>query len=359
MKILLLPKYSRMGASTRLRTLQFLPFLAAEGFQVDSETLFDDKYLEDLYGGGGRSFFLTLKQYTLRLLVLFKAGRYDVVWIEKEIFPFFPAIAERLLKLFGIPYIVDYDDAVFHTYDLSSSALVRTLLGSKIDAVMRHAECVIAGNAYLADRAIKAGAPHVEVIPTVVEHSRYGKTLLAPSKKLVIGWIGSPSTEKYVVQIRDALRAACETYGARVLLMGASEGVIDELQGIDVEVHTWSEDAETGFVQALDIGIMPLIDGLWEKGKCGYKLIQYMACGVPVIASPVGVNVDIVEGNECGVLATDISDWHRCLDTLLNDQNLRLFYGSNGVYAVENFFSVQVQAPRIRDIFLAAGGKAG
>ncbi|WP_219272483.1 glycosyltransferase family 4 protein [Pseudomonas sp. Xaverov 83] len=359
MKILLLPKYSRMGASTRLRLLQFLPFLEAEGLQVDSETLFDDKYLEDLYRGGGRSVLLTLKQYLLRLLVLFKAGRYDVVWIEKEIFPFCPAVAERLLKLVGIPYIVDYDDAVFHTYDLSSSAVVRTLLGSKIDTVMRNAECVIAGNAYLADRAIKAGAPHVEVIPTVVEHARYGRTLPAPNEKLVIGWIGSPSTEKYVVQIRDALRAACETYGARIVLMGASEGVIDELQGIDVEVHKWSEDAETGFVQALDIGIMPLIDGRWEKGKCGYKLIQYMACGVPVIASPVGVNVDIVEGNECGMLAADMSDWHRCLDTLLSDQDLRLFYGSKGLFAVENIFSVQVQAPRIRDILFVAGGRAG
>ncbi|AMS21022.1 glycosyl transferase family 1 [Pseudomonas synxantha] len=359
MKILLLPKYSRMGASTRLRTLQFLPFLEAEGSQVDIQTLFDDKYLENLYRGNGRSFVLTFKQYILRFALLFKAARYDVVWIEKEIFPFCPAFAERLLKLFGIPYIVDYDDAVFHTYDLSSNALVRVLLGSKIDTVMRHAGCVVAGNAYLAERAIKAGAANVEVIPTVVDHSRYASTLTPPNKKLVIGWIGSPSTEKYVVQIRDALRLACETYGARVVLMGASEGVINELEGIDVEVQAWSEYAETGFVQALDIGIMPLIDGLWEKGKCGYKLIQYMACGVPVIASPVGVNVDIVESNQCGMLATDMSDWHRCLHTLLGDRDLRLFYGSKGRHAVENVFSVQVQAPRIRDILAVAASRAG
>jgi glycosyltransferase involved in cell wall biosynthesis len=99
---------------------------------------------------------------------------------------------------------------------------------------------------------------------------------------------------------------------------------------------------------------MPLVDGFWEKGKCGYKLIQYMACGVPVVASPVGVNVDIVDGNQCGMLASDIEDWRRCLDKLLSDRALRVFYGSKGRHAVEYTFSLQVQAPRIRDIFMHA-----
>ncbi|PUB36786.1 glycosyltransferase involved in cell wall biosynthesis [Pseudomonas sp. GV105] len=354
MKILLLSKYSRMGASSRLRALQFLPFLEKEGLTVEVNTLFDDRYLERLYKHGGRSFLPTLKCYFSRFLFLFTVRSYDVVWIEKEIFPFFPAFAERLLKFFRVPYVVDYDDAIFHNYNLSGSLLVRKLLGSKIDVVMRHAEVVVAGNSYLAEYAIKAGALKVEIIPTVVDHSRYDGGELPHHDKLVIGWIGSPSTEKYVVKIKTALMAVCENYGARVVLMGASPGVIAELDGLNVEVLPWSEDSETAFIKQLDIGIMPLVDGFWEKGKCGYKLIQYMACGVPVVASPVGVNVDIVDGNECGMLAADIEDWRRCLDKLLNDRALRVFYGGKGLRAVENTFSLQVQAPRIRDIFMHA-----
>jgi glycosyltransferase involved in cell wall biosynthesis len=354
MKILLLSKYSRMGASSRLRALQFVPFLKKEGFSVEVNTLFDDRYLDRLYTKGGRSLFLTLRCYSSRLLILFKVGSYDVVWIEKEIFPFLPAFAERVLAFFRVPYVVDYDDAIFHSYDRSNSYLVRKFLSSKIDVVMRHAELVVAGNNYLAEYAVKSGASTVEIIPTVVDHSRYSANNLQDHEQLVIGWIGSPSTQKYVVQIKIALKRVCDAYGARVVLMGASPSVLTELNGLNVEVVPWSEESEATFINQLDIGIMPLIDGPWEKGKCGYKLIQYMACGVPVVASPVGVNVDIVDGNRCGMLASDIDDWQRCLDHLLSDQESRVFYGGNGLRAVENTFSLQVQAPRIRDILVRA-----
>ena len=343
-----------MGASSRLRALQFVPFLEKEGLHVEVNTLFDDHYLERLYTKDGRSLFSALRCYFSRLLVLFKVGSYDVVWIEKEIFPFLPAFAERTLKLFKIPYVVDYDDAIFHSYDLSSSSLVRRFLGSKIDVVMRHSELVVVGNAYLAEYAVKSGASRVEIIPTVVDHSRYAADGFQEHGQLVIGWIGSPSTQKYVVQIKTALKKVCDAYSARVMLMGASPSVLAELNGLNVEVVPWNEEAEATFINQLDIGIMPLIDGPWEKGKCGYKLIQYMACGVAVVASPVGVNVDIVDGNHCGMLAVSLDDWQRCLDHLLSDQALRLFYGANGRRAVENTFSLQVQAPRMRDALLRA-----
>jgi len=343
-----------MGASSRLRALQFVPFLEKEGLRVEVSTLFDDRYLQRLYTKGGRSLFSAFRCYFSRLLVLFKVGSYDVVWIEKEIFPFLPALAERALKLFRVPYVVDYDDAIFHSYDLSNSSVVRRFLGSKINVVMRHAQLVVAGNAYLAEYAFKSGASTVEIIPTVVDHSRYSANDLQEHGQLVIGWIGSPSTQKYVVQIKTVLKTVCDAYGARVVLMGASPSVLTELNGLNAEVVPWTEESEASFINQLDIGIMPLVDGPWEKGKCGYKLIQYMACGVPVVASPVGVNVDIVDGNRCGMLATSMDDWQRCLDHLLSDQASRAFYGGNGLRAVENTFSLQVQAPRIRDILVRA-----
>lgn len=357
MKILLLSKYSRLGASSRLRALQYIPYLQECGHTVNVHCLFDDAYLEMLYKERKRSPWLIMKLYLSRLIVLLTSSRYDIVWIEKELVPYFPAIFEWLLNRFKIPYVVDYDDAIFHNYDMSPSGHVRKFLGGKIDSVMRNASCVVAGNDYLADRAVKAGTLKVHVVPTVVDIGRYQIRAAKVAPSLTIGWIGSPSTEKYVVGIRQALINASQQHSFRLVLMGASPEVVNQLTGLDVEVLPWSEDHENTFIQSLDVGIMPLIDGPWEKGKCGYKLIQYMACGVPVIATPVGVNVKIVFDNKCGLLAAGLKEWETSLVQLLSDPIGRETYGAAGRYAVENEYSLGVQAPRIANILVRAACK--
>lgn len=340
-----------MGASSRLRSLQYLPYLEANGFEVTVQCLFDDGYLQQLYQQGRRSRLNIFRLYLKRLITLMGCYQYDLIWIEKEIFPYFPAFVERLLRLLGKPYVVDYDDAIFHNYDLSDNPLLRKMLGRKIDTVMRHSVCVIAGNTYLAARAREAGAPKVESVPTVVDHSRYSVRSPISSARPVIGWIGSPSTQQYVVGIRDALARACKTHGARVLLVGASPSVVNELPGLDIEVVPWSEESEGEQIRRMDIGIMPLPDGPWEKGKCGYKLIQYMASGVPVIASPVGANIDIVIGNDCGLLAAELEDWTATLNQLLQSPDNRREMGEAGRKAVEKTYSLQVQALVMSRIF--------
>ncbi|WP_417522038.1 glycosyltransferase family 4 protein [Marinobacter sp.] len=354
MKVLLLSKYPRMGASSRLRSLQYLPALADEGIEVTVSSLFDDEYLRELYEKGRRSKVRSAILYLKRLAVLLTVFRYDVVWIEKEIFPYFPAIFERLLSLVGVKYVVDYDDAIFHNYDLAGNRWIRTLLGRKIDTVMSHAVCVIAGNDYLADRARTAGAKRVEVIPTVVDHTRYFQAAHSGVEQLVIGWIGSPSTQGYVVDIQDALRAVFDKTGARLMLVGATNDITDELAGIPVEVVAWSEELEAEYIAKMDVGIMPLVGGPWEKGKCGYKLIQYMASGVPVVASPVGVNVEIVDGCGCGRLAQSTDEWAASLMDVLTDHKVRGEFGCAGRQAVENRYSLQRQAPVLAAILKSA-----
>jgi glycosyltransferase involved in cell wall biosynthesis len=339
-----------MGASSRLRSLQYLPAFAGEGIEVAVSSLFDDKYLTELYAKGRRSKVRSLVLYLKRLFVLSKAFRYDVIWIEYEVFPYLPAFAERLLKLLGKPYVVDYDDAVFHNYDRSGSRLMRALLGNKIDAVMRNSACVIAGNEYLASRARKAGAPRIERIPTVVDSERYQCGKHDQTKKPIIGWIGSPSTQRYVVDIRDALKAVCDATGAHFLLIGATENVREQLPGIPVDVVGWTEESEAVLVAQIDVGIMPLEDGPWEKGKCGYKLIQYMACGVPVVASPVGVNVEIVNENCCGQLAESVTEWTEALTGILSSKSRQSELGMAGREAVEQKYSLQAQAPVLAGI---------
>lgn len=354
MRVLLLSKYPRMGASSRLRSLQYLPALADEGIEVTVSSLFGEEYLTELYSKGRRSKLRSLILYLKRLLVLLTVFRYDVLWIEKELFPYFPAFFERLLAFLGVRYVVDYDDAIFHNYDLSGSGLIRKVLGWKIDAVMAGASCVIAGNQYLAERARQAGAKRVEIIPTVVDHNRYSQIPSTGDSQLVIGWIGSPSTQRYVVDIQDALRAVCDKTGARLMLVGATDAVVDQLSGIPVEVVPWSEESEAENIAQMDVGIMPLVDGPWEKGKCGYKLIQYMASGVPVVASPVGVNVEIVDGYGCGRMAESKDDWAESLLELLSGADVRNTLGRAGREAVVKRYSLQTQSPILADILKSA-----
>lgn len=350
-RVIVLSKYPRMGASSRLRTLQYLPMLEQQGFEFTVQSLFDEAYLQNLYGNGSRSRLATAGYYLKRLFMLFSVWRYDLVWIEYELFPYMPAFAERFLAFIGKPYIVDYDDAIFHNYDLSGNPLLKKLLGKKIDAVMARSACVIAGNAYLAARAKVAGAKRIELVPTVIDQSRYEPLTKMTNSPMVIGWIGSPSTQKYIINIKDALRSACEEHGAQLLLVGATADIANQLPGMNVEVVPWSEETEVELIQRMNVGIMPLPDGPWEKGKCGYKLIQYMACAVPVIASPVGVNVDIIGRSDCGYLTDNSEQWADSLDALLSSAEQRKTLGSAGRKAVEEKYSLQVQAPILARIF--------
>lgn len=367
MKVLLLSKYPRQGASSRLRSLQYLPALTAAGIEVTVSSLFDERYLQALYGSGRRQRLRPLLLYLKRLLQLPGVFRYDLIWIEKELFPYAPAWFERLLSRAGVRYVVDYDDAIFHNYDLAGSRVLRKVLGHKIDTVMASAECVIAGNQYLAKRARQAGAARVEMIPTVVDHTRYPQARSATSpqvtvpqsqivgqgmtgKQRVIGWIGSPSTQRYVVEIKAALQQVCERLNARLMLVGAADDVVAQLAGIPVEVVPWSEDTEARSIACMDVGIMPLVDGPWERGKCGYKLIQYMASGVPVVASAVGVNIEIVSGSRCGRLVQSIDEWATALQELLVDPQLRHTLGRAGRDRVEKKYSLDAQAPLLAGI---------
>ena len=129
MKVLLLSKYSRKGASSRLRSFQYLPYLEENGWRFTVQSLFDDAYLDSLYLGNGRSRKAIVLSYLRRLIVVAGFYRYRFLWMEKELFPYMPAWVEMFLSWLGVGYVVDYDDAIFHNYDLSSNKWVRRFLG--------------------------------------------------------------------------------------------------------------------------------------------------------------------------------------------------------------------------------------
>ncbi len=350
MRVLLLSRYGRLGASSRVRSLQYLPFFNSKGWKVDVSALFSDSYLKALYSHQSRGWQVATG-YLTRLQVLVKAKKYDLIWVEKEAFPFMPVLVEYLLFKSGVPYMVDYDDALFHRYDKHNNRLIRLFLGHKIDAVMKHAALVIVGNEYLAERARTAGAQKIEIIPTVVDLTRYKVAPPVSNDPLIVGWIGSPSTSSYLLAIAPVFELLLKKFNVKFVAVGASE---DTLKELPIEVRPWSEESEVQLIQKFDIGIMPLEDSPWERGKCGYKLIQYMACGLPVVASPVGVNKKIVDHEVSGFLAHNLNEWEQMLGYLLNDQNLRQRMGEKGRSSVESWYSTHIQAPRLEKLMSEA-----
>ncbi len=185
----------------------------------------------------------------------------------------------------------------------------------------------------------------VETLPTVVDVERYRPGLREKAADgFTIGWIGSPSTAQYVTEIQTALHRFFEGHGGRMVMVGS--GFV-ALSGVPLEVHSWSEARELEELTDFDVGIMPLPDTPWTRGKCGFKLVQYMAMGLPVVASPVGVNATLVEHGVDGFLASSSADWLNALVTLAEDRSLRTTMGDSGRMKVERQYSLQSTAPRL------------
>lgn len=345
MKVLALTRYGRTGASSRVRFHQYLPALEAVGLQVEIAPLFSDGYVRGLQAGQ-RSPVEVIRAYAQRTFDLRRAGSFDLVWIEKEALPWLPAGLERALLAGAAPFVLDYDDAVFHAYDQHRRPWVRQLLAGKHPALMRRAALVVAGNDYLAEFAREAGARRVEMVPTVIDLQRYPEPDFArsPSDALpCVGWIGQRATASFLAPLAPTFQRLAAEGRAQFTAVGIDAASL----GLPMASIPWTEDTEVASICGFDIGIMPLVDEPFERGKCGYKLIQYMACGLPVVASPVGVNRQIVEHGVNGFLAETPAQWQEALQTLAADAGLRLRMGQAGRRKVEQQFCLQVTGPRL------------
>lgn len=355
MKLLAFTRYGRLGASSRTRSIQFSPFVEGAGLSFVLQPLLSDDYLRAKYSGAFSAGHV-LAGYWRRLIAFANLPEPSVFWIEKELLPWAPFVLERLILRRDRRWVIDFDDAIFHNYDLHASWFVRWVLGSKIDRLMSRADLVVVGNSYLGDRARAAGARRVEWVPTVVDLDRYPEPAPRASvaRRLRVGWIGSPATDHYLAVIGDAVAFLKTRHDVEFVAIGARA---DAAAAAGFVALPWTEDTEVSNLHSFDIGVMPLIDGPWERGKCGYKLIQYMACGLPVVASPVGVNVDIVREGENGFSATSRDEWVAALDRLLSDAELRHGLGQAGRRDVENTYCLQVQGPRLVKMLKSLGAR--
>lgn len=353
LRVLALPHYGQQGASSRMRSWQYFPVMREAGVHVEVQALIDDATLLDRYKVGSYRLVSVLKWYALRVAALFGREKFHLLWIEKEALPWVPLWFELIL-LRRVPYVLDFDDAVFHNYDQHRFAVVRRLYGLRLDRLMAKAALVVCGNQYLADRAKSAGARRVEVLPTVIDLVRYPAPLLPNSlptnEVATIVWIGSPSTAKYLQMLQKPLQLLAQRMNFVFRIIGAEF----QIPGVQVECVPWTEATEVACIAACQVGVMPLQDSAWERGKCGYKLIQYMACSLPVVASPIGVNTEIVQHGVNGYLANTTAEWVDALEALLTDSTLRSRMGKAGRQAVEDKYCIQKTGPKMAELLKEA-----
>lgn len=343
MRVLAFTKYGREAASTRQRFLQYFPSLQSAGIIVDYNPLLGDDYVRALTTGKRFSRMAAAASYARRIGQLAQSASYDLIWIYAELFPWLPVLFEKLALRGSTPIVYDIDDAFFVRYE------GKPFLSGKLDILMGRAAACVCGNEFLRDYAANFCERSI-VIPTVVDTAKYRPASRLKGKQIVIGWIGSPSTWANVRPLLPLLERLCEEYPVRFRAIGTGvEAALDRFPGC--EFAEWREDSEIAEVQAMDIGIMPLLDQPFERGKSGYKLVQYMACGLPVVASPVGVNMQMVTPGENGFLASTEAEWREALERLIGDASLRARMGKNGRALAERSYSLAVHAPRLIALF--------
>ncbi len=345
MKVLMLSRYGRLGASSRMRSYQYQPWLEDAGISISLAPLFSDAYVQALQCDTKRPL-EALGAYASRVQALLASRTFDLLWIEKETLPWLPAWLEKILLPKAVPYVLDYDDAVFHYYDQHHNPIVRALLGDKHAALIRGAALVVAGNEYLAEFARRAGAPRLEVVPTVIDLARYPVAVPKTEGGCAlpcVGWVGQRATASFLAPYTQLFERLSANGRARFVAIGIDARSL----GLPMDSIPWAEQTEAASIARCDIGIMPLSDKPFQRGKCGYKLIQYMACGLPVVASPVGANRQIVEHGVNGFLAETNEQWEQALQTLLADPHLRQRMGQLGRQKVERQYCVQVTGPRL------------
>lgn len=296
---------------------------------------------------------LITKAFARRLALLSAVKQYHLCYVFREAALLGPPVIEMLLEGRGIPMVFDFDDAIFVSYRSPSNGYLSYLkFAGKTKTICRMSTHVMVGNPYLAEYARQYNQ-NVTVIPTTIDTQKYLVSDGArPSPDVpVIGWTGSFSTVQHLDTLRRALQKLAERERFRLRVIGTPEYHLD---GVEVEAIPWRSETEIEDLRPIDIGVMPLPHDAWSKGKCALKALQFMALGIPVVCSPVGVNTVIIKDGQNGFVPGTEDEWVERLAQLLRAAELRERLGHAGRATVEQTYSAAAQAPRVYDIFANA-----
>ncbi len=318
---------------------------------VTATPLLSNRYISELQCGR-RDVISLVKGYLNRawLFLSKKHSSYDLIWIEKEIFPWLPYWFEKALLGDRVQYVLDYDDAVFNLYTESKYWFIRAILKNKHRKLQKNAAYITVGSRYLAKYAKESTNKVIEV-PSVIDIDRYtplsNVTPVQQSRVARIVWIGQKSTSIFLHPYIPLLQNLVDEGLISVTCIGFD---VNQL-GLSCTYIPWSEEGEVAALQSCDIGISPLQDGSFERGKCGYKVIQYMAAGLPVVASKVSEHINILVNQTAGYLVETPSDWERALRTLIADPCLSKQMGTEARKLAAQKYSIQVTHSVLINLF--------
>lgn len=318
-------------ASARYRFIQYIPYFKSEGWDVR---------VFKIPGG------------FLKRAAFFKTiGTFDCVFLQRKLFGF---PDWRIFRKNAKRVVYDFDDAVMFrdSKKKNPESFLRMLMFKR---TVGGSDAVISGNRYLYEYAFRHNK-RVFVVPTAIDMARYGeKSGIEAGGVVTLGWIGSRVTLFYLEMIKDALDEVFETHPFTRLKIVADK--FFDCAKMPVVKKKWNYEEEIADLHSFDIGLMPLTDDPWSRGKCGFKLLQYMAVGVPGVASKVGVNSEIIEHGVNGFLADGRGEWVDCLSRLIEDVALRKGLGKEARKTVKERYSLEVNAPKLKKIIFDTAGE--
>lgn len=351
LSVLFLTRYPVQGASSRYRVFQYLPHLQALGVRTQVQSLMDDRMyaLSTRPGRTGAKAVATIHAVLRRLWALRRWREFDVIYMQRELLPFGPPVLERWLKRRGAVLMFDYDDALFIHKPSRYTPLASLLRApGKVLDLFRLVDCTVAGNDWLRDAARDAGG-RAETLEVAEDTRRI--PMHAPhdnDRPVTIGWLGSPSTVKYLSLIQPIFQDIARRHPAlRWEVMGGGDF---RMAGVPWQLHDWSLDDELAALGRYDIGLMPLPSEDWAKGKSGGKARTYMAAGVVPVCSAIGYNLQLLRDGETGFLCHTPQDWTDALDRLITDASLRQRIATAARAEVEARFDPARQAAALRDL---------
>jgi glycosyltransferase involved in cell wall biosynthesis len=350
LRVLAITPYSHDTApGLRFRIEQWDRWLRREGIEI-TWAPFPDRRLQEVMHAEGQAVAKAagvLRGVLRRVALLRRVRSHAAVFLYLEAAPIGPPLIERAITALGVPVIFDFDDAIFIPKDNARSRILRWLRpASKQESIAKMATWITPGNEYLAEWSRERNA-NVTILPTTIDLEKYTAPDRTSNDVPVIGWSGSFTTAKFLDPLRAVLQTLARTHSFKLRVIGARSYSIP---GVDVEVLPWRSATEVEDLRPIDIGLMPLPDDRWARGKCGLKALQYMALGIPAICSPGGVNATIIEHGRNGFLATTDDEWLNALRTLLDSPEMRKQIGSAGRATVERSYSAPAKAQVLAEI---------
>lgn len=341
--LIICPYPEGFAPSQRLKYEQYFDEFRKDGWEITIHSFIHLPFWKVIYKKGHflQKAYYTLSRYFSRLALLPKIKKFDVVYLHLWATPFGPPIYEKWVRKRAKRLIYDIDDLIYLRNTKSKAhPLVTWIKGRKKPLyLMKHADHVITCTPYLDEFVRKFNNHTTDISSTVDTDSRYKVVNgYSNNKKITIGWSGSVSTAKYFYLLADVFKRLSKTHQFKIVVMGDPQLSIP---GLEIEALSWTEKDEIKTLQRFDIGVYPLPNEEWVYGKSGLKAIQYMALGIPTVATGIGANFRVMENNVSGFLVQTEDEWVEALAKLIDDAELRRRIGTEARKRVENLFSIK------------------